>query len=304
MIVSRHLSSRGFKSLTDDRRPYSSHNEAKRPDAAVGAAYLEVAQWPHDIPRPVVAVGMATTLTKMAETRVHHHRKAQLAMTLCGVVTCEVDHSVWIVPTRCAIWIPSGLPHSLRASGDVQIYCLFVEPGASYGLPTECCTITVSPLLQELLRRAVSFSGLYDENGPDGRVAQVLLDQLSAAPIEQLNFPMPSDPKLRRIANALIADPSDRATVVEWGRRVGAAERTLSRILQREVGMSFGRWRQQLHVLLALQRLAEGMPVQTVALDLGYESASPFITMFRKALGKPPGRYLADRSTNAERPPN
>ncbi len=284
------------RSTAASHRPYASPNEVACPDAPAGTAYLEVAQWPHDVPRPIVAMGVATTLTKMAETCVHHHRKAQLVMTLCGVVTCEAGHSVWIVPPHCAVWIPSGLPHSLKASGDVRIYCLFVEPGATSGLPIECCTLTVSPLLQELLLRAASFSGLYDENGPDGRVAQVLLDQLSNAPIKQLHFPMPGDPKLRRIADAMIANPSDRATIAEWGRRVGAAERTLSRLLQREVGMSFGRWRQQLHILLALQSLAEGMPVQTVALELGYESASPFITMFRKALGKPPGRYLAERT--------
>ncbi|PIB42370.1 hypothetical protein AOA59_23800 [Pseudomonas sp. 2822-15] len=32
------------------------------------------------------------------------------------------------------------------------------------------------------------------------------------------------------------------------------------------------------------------------ALGLGYENASGFITMFRKAVGQPPARYLADRS--------
>ena len=41
--------------------------------------------------------------------------------------------------------------------------------------------------------------------------------------------------------------------------------------------------------------------VQTVALDLGYESASGFVTMFRKAVGKPPARYLAERNAS-ERP--
>ncbi len=63
----------------------------------------------------------------------------------------------------------------------------------------------------------------------------------------------------------------------------------------RETGMSFGRWRQQLHLLIALQRLDQGASVQTVALDLGYEGASAFVTMFRKAMGKPPARYLAER---------
>ncbi|MGV8657531.1 helix-turn-helix domain-containing protein, partial [Pseudomonas aeruginosa] len=40
--------------------------------------------------------------------------------------------------------------------------------------------------------------------------------------------------------------------------------------------------------------------VQTVALDLGYESASGFVTMFRKAVGKPPARYLAERNASGE----
>jgi AraC-like DNA-binding protein len=136
---------------------------------------------------------------------------------------------------------------------------------------------------------------MYDEDGPDGRIATVLLDQLARAPVEQLNFPMPQDPRLRRIAAALMADPADRATIEAWGKRMAAAPRTLTRALARETGLSFGRWRQQLHILIALQRLDQGAAVQRVAQELGYESAGAFVTMFRKALGKPPARYLTER---------
>jgi AraC-like DNA-binding protein len=73
------------------------------------------------------------------------------------------------------------------------------------------------------------------------------------------------------------------------------SERTLTRLVLRETGMSFGRWRQQLHIIIALQRLSGGALVQRVAEDLGYESVSAFITMFKKALGKPPARYFADK---------
>ena len=110
---------------------------------------------------------------------------------------------------------------------------------------------------------------------------------------------MPVNAKLRKIAAAMMADPSDRATIDDWGRRMAIAPRTLTRSLKRETGMSFGRWRQQLHILVALQRLDQGASVQTVALDLGYEGASAFVTMFRKTLGKPPGRYLAERNPKA-----
>ena len=73
------------------------------------------------------------------------------------------------------------------------------------------------------------------------------------------------------------------------------SERTLLRLISRETGMSFGRWRQQLGVVLAVKWLAGGRSIQQVTCDLGYESVPSFVTMFRKALGTSPGRYMAER---------
>ena len=249
---------------------------------------------PEEVPRAIAAFG-GVMVTKGIEVAMHEHRKAQLVLTLRGVVRREAGKSVWIVPPRCAVWIPGNYPHSVTAAGHVEVCCLFVEPEAAVALPKQCCALSISPLLERLLVHVTRIPVLYDIDGADGRIATVLLDQLSQAPVERLNFPMPADARLRRIAAAMMATPSDRATIDDWANRMGVAPRTLTRILQRETGMSFGRWRQQLHILLALQRLAAGVSVQIVALDLGYGDASAFVTMFRKALGKPPARYLAER---------
>ena len=77
------------------------------------------------------------------------------------------------------------------------------------------------------------------------------------------------------------------------------SERSLFRLVPEETGMSFGRWRKQFQILLALERLSQGEAVQTVAFDLGYETSSAFITMFRKVLGASPARYLAARRDRA-----
>lgn len=249
---------------------------------------------PGDVPRAVAAFG-GYMITKGMEMAVHAHRKAELVLTLRGVVRCEADRGVWIVPPRSALWIPGNVPHSVTVAGNVEVYCLFVEPDAAPALPGQCCTLSVSPLLERLLMHVTRMPALYDPDSADGRIATVLLDQLSLSQIEKSNFPMPADDKLRRIAGAMMANPSDRATIDEWSRRMAIAPRTLTRALKRETGMSFGRWRQQLHILIALERLDQGASVHAVALDLGYEGASAFVTMFRKALGKPPGRYLAER---------
>ena len=53
--------------------------------------------------------------------------------------------------------------------------------------------------------------------------------------------------------------------------------------------------------MLALQRLTQGESGMRWR-DLGYESASGFVTMFRKAVGKPPARATWQSATPLERP--
>ncbi|WP_240704864.1 AraC family transcriptional regulator [Croceicoccus sediminis] len=223
----------------------------------------------------------------------HSHSKAELVFTTRGLLTCEVAKGLWMVPPECALWIPGGMEHSGRSAGELEAYVLFVDPDLAEDLPTECCTVSVDPLLRELLTAAAQLPPLYDREGADGRLVQTMLDRLRIAPVEHLHLPLPDDARLRTIAQALANDPSDRATIGEWARRVAMSERTLARFILRETGMSFGSWRQQFQIRFALERLAGSASVQSVAFDLGYESVSAFITMFKKALGQPPGKYAS-----------
>lgn len=250
------------------------------------------------VSRPVVALS-ATLVAKDWENATHQHRKAQLIYSVRGILNCEIEEGVWIVPPQCALWIPGDLPHSAWGFGEVECYCLFVEQDAAPDLPTTCCTISVSPLLRELLFKATAVPELYAPGGREERLLAVLLDELVAAPVEDLHLPMPRDPRLRRLAEMILATSADKTSKTAWATRIGMSERSMSRLLLQEIGMSFGRWRRQLHVILALQRLTKGDSVQTVALELGYENASGFVTMFRKAVGKPPARYLSDRTGSA-----
>lgn len=225
----------------------------------------------------------------------HQHRKAQLLYSLRGVLYCETANTVWLVPPECALWIPGQLAHSARGAGVVECHCLYVEPSFAHDLPKACCTISISPLVRELILRVAKLPECYPLGGREERLVTILLDELSDAPIGDLKLPMPRDRRLRRLAERLIADPTARGSFADWATSLGMSERSLSRLLVREIGMNFGRWRHQLHVILALQRLTSGDSVKTVALELGYENASSFVNMFRKTLGKPPVRYLAER---------
>jgi AraC-like DNA-binding protein len=248
---------------------------------------------PDLLDRPVVTLRVDNR-DKEHELPVHRHRKGQLVLALRGGVTCEVPSGLWMVPPQCGVWVPGGMPHSNRVTANASICFLCVDPGAAL-LPEECCTLSITPLLRELIQRLTSVPPLYPPDGPMARLVTVLLDELTQMQPERMHLPISNNPKLRQIADALMDNPADRSTMVDWSKRVAMSERTLARLVLNETGMTFGRWRQQFHIIVALQRLSAGAPVQTVSEDLGYESVGAFITMFKKALGKPPARYCSDR---------
>jgi len=250
---------------------------------------------PDTVPRPVVTVGVMMESLGQLELDIHHHRKGQFLLVQRGVLSCEMEGSLWIVPPQSAIWIPGGVPHSVKAAGWIEGYNAFIDSTAAVNLPTACCALLATPLLRELLIRAASFPVLYPEGGIESHVVTLLLDEIAAAPTGNLNLPMPTDARLRQIVATILADPADRGTIVSWAKHAGLSERSLARLITAQTGMSFGRWRQQLSIMLALQWLATGASIQQVSDRLGYESAGSFVTMFRKTLGAPPARYMAER---------
>ncbi|WP_245857770.1 AraC family transcriptional regulator [Sphingomonas ginsenosidimutans] len=229
-----------------------------------------------------------------AEVPTHVHRKGQMILALHGAVTCTAADQLWIVPPNCGIWIPGGTVHSARATPNARLSYLFVEPGAAR-LPDHCCALSVTPMIGAMIDRLTMEGASYRPDSHAARLARVLLDELAAMPHQRFNLPVSANPKISAIADALTSKPSDRATQAEWAKRVAMSERSLSRLLVRETGLTFGHWRQQMHLVIALRELAGGASVQAVAAELGYGSVNAFITMFQKALGTTPARFFSSR---------
>ncbi|CAE6772626.1 helix-turn-helix transcriptional regulator [Paraburkholderia sp. SEWSISQ10-3 4] len=236
------------------------------------------------------------------EQPVHHHRKGQLVLALRGSVTCRLSDALMMVLPQSGVWIPSELPHSNQASPDSQIIFLFVEPDA-LALPARPCILSISPLIREMVIHLADHGDTFSEQVHRAQFCQVLLHQLSGSPVEQLSLPISTHPKLRNVCNALIDNPADRRSRAEWASMVAMSERTFDRLVMKETGQSFGRWRQQLQLVVALRDLSGGASVQQVALALGYESTTAFIIMFKKAFGVPPGQYMLDRRAHVAADP-
>jgi AraC-like DNA-binding protein len=149
--------------------------------------------------------------------------------------------------------------------------------------------VKASPLLAELIGYLSGpLTATQREHGE-----ALLADLLQPVPVTTLDVPVPAGPLAGTVAKALRANPADQRTLAEWGREVGASERTLARAFTAQTRMTFGRWRTLLRLQAALPLLAAGEPVGRVARRVGYETPSAFVAAFRRETGLTPAAYFA-----------
>ena len=224
--------------------------------------------------------------------RPHFHDRDQLLYASRGVMTVSTGGHTWVVPTRRAVWIPAGVAHAIVMSGPVSMRALYLRPRLARALPRSCCVVNVTPLLKELIAHACAFSRLSRRRPWQRHLIDVIVDQLERIQTVPLQLPNPSDARARRITGMLLANPGDRRPLREICRSAGSTKRTVERLFQQEVGMTPGKWRQQLRLMQALRLLAGGAKVTQAALDAGYSTPSAFIAMFRRTLGCTPRAYF------------
>jgi AraC-like DNA-binding protein len=234
----------------------------------------------HDYPSGAVVLG-------------HVHDRDQLVYGSDGVMTVSAASGIWVTPPDRAVWIPSGIEHSIRMSGAVAMRSLYFQPSMERGLPSVCCVLGVSRLLKELILHVCALETVQGSGDDDERLIEFLISQVRPLAALPLELPTPTDPRARRFVELLSMHKDQRASIRLLCREVGASRRTLERLFHAETGMSLGRWRQRLTLIQALQRLGEGASVTQVAFEAGYSSTSAFCVAFRNGLGSTPSTYFA-----------
>lgn len=216
---------------------------------------------------------------------------SQLAYAARGVMEVETPEGRWVAPPLRALWIPAGVQHSVHMAGEVAVRTLYFKRGLGRGrVPRTCRAVGVTPLLRQLILHAARTAPLYRDRAQHQRLAQVIVDQLEVADAVALQLPWPRDERAQRLARSIVETPG--RSLAELTVAIGASKRTLERAFVRDTALTLGRWHQRARLLAAIRGLARGRDVLTVALDVGYQSASAFVAAFRKQLGTTPGRYF------------
>lgn len=223
----------------------------------------------------------------------HSHAWGQVTYALEGVVRITVGSSTWIVPPLRAIWIPPEAIHEVVTLEKARLRALYVHAPVAPFHGEECVVVDVSALLRELI---VSFSRVEGPGPRETMLSALILDELAHAAPLPMRVALPSDKRLKLLCEMLIADPGSSFALDDWAHKVGASARTLARLFEQELGMSFGQWRQQMRLAHAAPLIARGVPLSQVAAELGYASQSAFSAMFKKTFGQSPSVFFASKA--------
>jgi AraC-like DNA-binding protein len=221
----------------------------------------------------------------------HRHGWHQLLFASTGAMTVFGGRRSWMVPPGRAVLIPAGIEHSIRMWGEVAMRSLYFpagSPAAAFQIG-ECRAIPVSPLLRELILRVVELAALDARVTVEANLMSVLMDELATAPESPLVLPIPMDSRALAAARYVLQNPACAIGPDRVARESGLGKRTMERLFHAETGLSFGLWRQKARLLDSLRLLAQGAPVTSAALEVGYSSVSAYIAAFKRTFGCTPG---------------
>ena len=229
----------------------------------------------------------------------HAHEWHQLVYAVDGTLTVSAERRTLVVSPDQAVWLPTGVPHSVGSLLGAEFRSLWIANDAGRSLPSSPTVLAVSRLLKALIVEAAEIDGKRLADGYPDRITAMILDQLGRAPELFAALPWPKEGRLLALCEALYLDPSDERNAEEWAKELGMSSRTLTRRFETELGLPLRSWKRKLRLFRAIELLGGGLSVTAAAMELGYGSASAFVFAFRSELGCSPYAYISKRASNA-----
>ncbi|OXA80045.1 AraC-type DNA-binding protein [Flavobacterium aquidurense] len=228
----------------------------------------------------------------------HSHPRAQLLYATSGVMNVVIKNQIWVVNPLQGLWIPSGLEHQVSFQKNVKLFSVFIDPSFTDALPINSFSFDISVFIKQLMFKIISFENDENPTSSQKRIMEVFIDELALIEPSSTFLPTSNHAKLQNIISLLMNDIAGKYTIDHYADLTFMSTRTLSRLFIKELGMNFSDWRIRLKLLEAIKRLGEKQSIKEIALDLGYETTSAFIFMFKKNLGKTPSNYILENNLN------
>src|SRR5713101_4252546 len=211
--------------------------------------------------RPATSAGVhlvARHYRKGVRLDTHMHREAQLVYAAKGTMQVTTPNGRWLVPPDRAVWVPARLEHSIDVLADIEMRTLYFDLAwlareqRSESLDSEF-VVRVSRLLHETI--LALFDGR-NNSERTGLLLRLAVLELHHAEDSTTFIPLPREPRCRRAADIVLADPTASHEIATLARVVGTSARTLSRLFSSETQLRCTRGCCLAHIFAAIDSLS------------------------------------------------
>lgn len=188
-----------------------------------------------------------------------------------------------------ALWLPARFDHDVYVDADAVLLRFFFDAEQLF-TPSVLRESRIFQVNQELTEH---FMGMVQSDTSllqyRRESDQYVLDKLSKLCSTLM---WPHTPAARKVAEILNDNPGDPRTLHELAEFVHASPRTIERAFVTETGETFQEWRMETRTAKAKQLILNGFPIDSIALHVGYSTASAFGRAFKKRTGFSPSSYF------------
>jgi AraC-like DNA-binding protein/quercetin dioxygenase-like cupin family protein len=224
----------------------------------------------------------------------HSHEVHQIEYAIGGVVEVETALAHYLLPPQQAAWIPLGLKHQATMNPDVKAVAVMFDARLIPDGGDRARIIAVSPLIREMMIYALR----WPIDRPDGDdVSDGFFRTLAHLVSEALDHEAPlslptSENPIVAAAMEYTKENLDSVTADDVSRAVSVSERTLRRVFQDTLGLSWRTYLLHARMLRAMALLAApAQSVQETATTVGFDSLSSFTRAFTQFCGETPSTY-------------
>lgn len=229
---------------------------------------------------------------------VHHHKKGQLSYVEGGIAYVHFVGNTVLIPARHYIWIPPGVDHFLqvRHSATAVIRNIYYPDDNKHIFYQHTGIYPVNNLLHEMIHYTENYQENINHDSSDYAfliAIKNILPNLSPQNVP-IVLPTTTNERLRPILRYLYDHVAQPLTLQIVSGKFGIGERTLSRLFQTVLSISFLQYLKQVRIVKAVELMLQtDLTLSQIAYDTGYQSISAFSNTFQQLANIRPSEFAA-----------
>jgi AraC-like DNA-binding protein len=216
----------------------------------------------------------------------HTHKKGQLSYVEGGLAYVHINNKKFVVPARHYFWIPKGLEHALKLGHSATVLRnLFFYSFDDHTDPfyQRVGIYPINTLLLEMIKYSENWEGPIQPNDKRYHFLTTIKNILPECSKEILPVALPSteNERMKKIIKYLNANVAAAHTLENISKRFALSDRSLSRLFQSTMSISFLQYLKQLRMFKAMEMILQtDKPMSEIAYSVGYQSLSAFSNTF------------------------